>query len=136
MALDLFHGRRSRLVCNGESRRQFGTRRRSPRIANASGFIRFDHRPKFKTGDKFAFWKVHLRLSRIYDGMPDHDRVGILLDLLGRKVRVLLDAEAIAAPKRDAATLNQVWGGHPDCGSLGRSKEIKSSCKIKSLSPF
>jgi hypothetical protein len=29
--------------------------------------------------------------------MPDRERVGILLDLLGRKVRVLLNAEAIAA---------------------------------------
>ena len=29
--------------------------------------------------------------------MTDRERVGILLDLLGRKVRILLDAEAIAA---------------------------------------
>jgi hypothetical protein len=29
--------------------------------------------------------------------MSDRERVEILLDLLGRKVRVLLDAEAIAA---------------------------------------
>ncbi len=33
----------------------------------------------------------------IYEGMSDHERVGILLDLLGRKVRVRIDAEAIAA---------------------------------------
>lgn len=33
----------------------------------------------------------------LYDGMPDRERVAILLDLLGRKVRVLLNAEAVAA---------------------------------------
>jgi hypothetical protein len=29
--------------------------------------------------------------------MKDSDRIAILLDLLGRKVRVLVDAEAVAA---------------------------------------
>jgi transcriptional antiterminator RfaH len=32
----------------------------------------------------------------LYDGMTDRDRVTILLDLLGRKVRVLVDAQAVA----------------------------------------
>jgi transcription antitermination factor NusG len=59
---------------------------------------RFDHRPKFKAGDKIRILEgAFYDCLGIYDGMPDHDRVGILLDLLGRKVRVLLDAEAIAA---------------------------------------
>jgi transcriptional antiterminator RfaH len=33
----------------------------------------------------------------LYEGMADCDRVAILLDLLGRKVRVVLDGDAIAA---------------------------------------
>jgi hypothetical protein len=32
----------------------------------------------------------------LYDGMPDRERVAILLNLLGRKVRVLLNAVAAA----------------------------------------
>jgi transcriptional antiterminator RfaH len=32
-----------------------------------------------------------------YDGMTDRERIAILLDLLGRKVRVLVDAECVAA---------------------------------------
>jgi transcriptional antiterminator RfaH len=33
----------------------------------------------------------------LFDGMTDGQRVAILLDLLGRKVRVLLDSELITA---------------------------------------
>ncbi len=40
---------------------------------------------------------VFTDLLGLYDGMPDHDRVAVLLDLLGRKVRILVDAEAVAA---------------------------------------
>ena len=65
---------------------------------NTSGFIQLDHRPKFKTGDKIRILEgAFYDCLGIYDGMPDRDRVGILLDLLGRKVRVVLDAEVIAA---------------------------------------
>jgi transcriptional antiterminator RfaH len=33
----------------------------------------------------------------LFDGMADHDRVSILLDMLGRQVRVVLDADLVAA---------------------------------------
>jgi transcriptional antiterminator RfaH len=33
----------------------------------------------------------------LFNGMADRDRVSILLDMLGRKVRVLLDADMVAA---------------------------------------
>jgi transcriptional antiterminator RfaH len=33
----------------------------------------------------------------LFSGIADHDRVSILLDMLGRKVRVLLDADLVAA---------------------------------------
>ena len=65
---------------------------------NESGFIQLDHRPKFTVGEKIRVVEgVFYDCLGIYDGMSDRERVEILLDLLGRKVRVLLDAEAIAA---------------------------------------
>ena len=91
----------SRLVCNGEcpARGSRTGRRPAQRVArmHPDSFSSID-RPKFKTGDKIRILEgAFYDCLGIYDGMPDRDRVGILLDLLGRKVRVLLDAEAIAA---------------------------------------
>ena len=63
-----------------------------------SGFIRLDHWPLFRVGDKIRVLKgVFCDCLGLYDGMSDRDRVAILLNLLGREVRVLLDAEAVAA---------------------------------------
>lgn len=90
----------SRLVCNGEYPAPVPERVVDllKSRENTSGFIQLDHRPKFKTGDKIRILEgAFYDCLGIYDGMSDRDRVGILLDLLGRKVRVLLDAEAIAA---------------------------------------
>jgi transcriptional antiterminator RfaH len=65
---------------------------------NTSGFIQLDHRPKFKVGDKVRILEgAFYDCLGIYDGMSDRQRVEILFDLLGRKVRVRLDADAIAA---------------------------------------
>ena len=65
---------------------------------NTSGFIQLDHRPRFKVGDKIRVLEgVFCDCLGLYDGMSDRERVGIFLDLLGRKVRVLLDAEAVTA---------------------------------------
>jgi transcriptional antiterminator RfaH len=64
---------------------------------NPSGFIQLDQ-PKFKIGDKIRVLEgAFYDCLGIYEGMPDRERVEILLDLLGRKVRVSLGAEAIAA---------------------------------------
>ena len=90
----------SRLVCNGELPASVPDcvvdllKKRE----NTSGFIRLDHRLKFKPGDKVRVLEgaFHDCLG-IYDGMPDRERVEILLDLLGRKVRVSISGQAIAA---------------------------------------
>ena len=90
----------SRLVCNGEFPASVPQQVVDilKNREDTSGFIHLDHRPKFKTGDKIRILEgAFYDCFGIYDGMPDRDRVGILLDLLGRKVRVVLDAEAIAA---------------------------------------
>ncbi len=65
---------------------------------DANGFIQLDCQPRFKAGDKVRILEgVFCDCLGLYEGMPDRDRVAILLDLLGRKVRVLLNAETIAA---------------------------------------
>ncbi|QIP01752.1 transcription termination/antitermination protein NusG [Bradyrhizobium symbiodeficiens] len=62
------------------------------------GFIRFDARPSFAPGDKIRVLAgAFMDNAGLFNGLADHDRVSILLDLLGRKVRVLLDADLIAA---------------------------------------
>jgi transcriptional antiterminator RfaH len=63
-----------------------------------AGFVKLDHRPLFRVGDKIRVLEgVFTDCLGLYDGMPDRDRVAVLLDLLGRKVRVLLDMETVAA---------------------------------------
>lgn len=90
----------SRLVCNGDQPAPvtdeiIGSLRSRE---DTSGLIRLAHRPNFKSGDKVRILEgAFYDYLGIYDGMTDRERVGILLDLLGRKVRILLDAEAIAA---------------------------------------
>jgi transcriptional antiterminator RfaH len=65
---------------------------------DAAGFIQLDRQPLCRLGDKIRVRTgVFCDCLGLYDGMPDRDRVAVLLDLLGRKVRVLLDADAVAA---------------------------------------
>jgi transcriptional antiterminator RfaH len=62
------------------------------------GLIRLQRRPLFANGDKVVVVDgVFSTCFGLFEGMKDKDRVSILLELLGRKVRVLLDAESIAA---------------------------------------
>jgi transcriptional antiterminator RfaH len=63
-----------------------------------AGFVKLEVRPQFRMGQKIRVLEgVFTDLLGLYDGMPDRDRVAVLLDLLGRKVRVLVEAEAVAA---------------------------------------
>jgi transcriptional antiterminator RfaH len=65
---------------------------------SADGFIKLAEQPSFRRGDKIRVRDgIFSDCLGLYDGMPDRDRVAVLLDLLGRKVRVLLDAEAVTA---------------------------------------
>ena len=64
---------------------------------DASGFIQLDQRARFNIGDQVRVLEGVFNASiGIYDGMPERDRIAILLDLLGRKVRVILHSEAVA----------------------------------------
>jgi len=60
--------------------------------------VRLDLRPSFHSGDKIRVLDGALAgCFGLYEGMKDSERVAVLLDLLGRKVRVIVDAESIEA---------------------------------------
>jgi transcriptional antiterminator RfaH len=62
------------------------------------GFIRLDRRVSFAPGDKVRVLDgAFIDSLALVEGTNDRDRVAILLDFLGRKVRVLVGADLIAA---------------------------------------
>ena len=62
------------------------------------GFITMESKPAFAPGDKVRVLAgAFMDNAALFNGMADHDRVSILLDMLGRKVRVLIDADLVAA---------------------------------------
>jgi transcriptional antiterminator RfaH len=88
------------LVCNGEEPAPVPDdviaelRRRE----DERGFIKLDLRPQFAPGEKVRVVAgVFSTCLGLFEGMADKDRVAILLDLLGRKVRVVIDGESVAA---------------------------------------
>jgi transcriptional antiterminator RfaH len=90
----------SRLVCNGETPASVPEeiiaelRGRE----NEGGFVRLERRSRFARGDQIRVVDgiFHACLG-LFEDMVDHERVAILLDLLGRKVRVVLHGDAVAA---------------------------------------
>jgi transcriptional antiterminator RfaH len=68
------------------------------RREDEKGFIQLDQRPRFLPGDKVCVLEGPFQdLFGLYEGMSGNDRVTILLDLLGRKVRAKLDSEILVA---------------------------------------
>lgn len=62
------------------------------------GFVKMDFKPTFAPGDKVRVLAgAFMDSAGFFNGLADHDRVSILLDMLGRKVRVLLDADMVVA---------------------------------------
>jgi transcriptional antiterminator RfaH len=60
------------------------------------GFVKLNQRPKFVLGEKVRVLAgVFAENLGLFDGMADRDRVAILLDLLGRKVRISLEADLV-----------------------------------------
>jgi len=63
-----------------------------------NGLIRLVRQPLFAPGDKVTVLEGPFQdCYGLYEGLRDGDRVAILLDLLGRKVRVSLEPELVAA---------------------------------------
>jgi transcriptional antiterminator RfaH len=90
----------SRLICNGEEpaavRGEVIEQLRGRE--DERGFIRLEAHARFAPGDKVRVLDgVFSTCLGLYEGMTDKERVAILLDLLGRKVRLILDANAVAA---------------------------------------
>jgi transcriptional antiterminator RfaH len=89
----------SRLVTNGDSPAVvpegvvWALRARE----DAKGLVKIEAGPAFSRGDKVRVLAgAFMDNAGLFNGMADHDRVSILLDMLGRKVRVLLDADLVA----------------------------------------
>jgi transcriptional antiterminator RfaH len=62
------------------------------------GFVRIERRPQFAPGDRIRILDgVFATCLGLFEGVADRERVAILLDLLGRKVRVTLDADTVTA---------------------------------------
>ena len=62
------------------------------------GFVLFDQRPKFKNGDKIRLLEgAFADMLGLFDSMRDGDRVAVLLDMLGQKVRVTVDVQSVVA---------------------------------------
>jgi transcriptional antiterminator RfaH len=90
----------TRLVCNGDDPVAVpdgvvdGLKSRH----DADGFIKLDYQPPFRAGDKIRVLDgAFTSCLGLFEGMAERERVAILLDLLGRKVRVVLDADLVAA---------------------------------------
>jgi transcriptional antiterminator RfaH len=89
----------TRLVCHGEqpSAVPDGVVEALQRREDGDRFIRLDTRPLFRPGDRVRVLDgAFATCLGLFDGMADRERIAILLDLLGRKVRVVLDADLVA----------------------------------------
>ena len=62
------------------------------------GYVALDKRPKFALGEKvWVLAGVFAENFGLFDGMADRERIAILLDLLGRKVRVSIEPDLVTA---------------------------------------
>ena len=90
----------TRLVCDGDRPAAvpiavFDTLKRRE---DADGLIQLDHKSRFLPGDMVCVLDGAFQdCLGLYEGMGSSERVTILLDLLGRKVRVNLDSEILVA---------------------------------------
>ncbi|RXH01618.1 transcription termination/antitermination protein NusG [Bradyrhizobium vignae] len=90
----------SHLVCNGEEPAAVpsGVLDALRAREDEHGFVRMDAKPAFAPGDKVRVLAgAFTDNGGLFVGMSDHDRVAILLDMLGRKVRVHLDVDLVTA---------------------------------------
>jgi transcriptional antiterminator RfaH len=90
----------ARLVCNGDNPVPvaddvIGTLRARE---DEQGLVTLRQRPRFALGEKVRVLDgAFADCLGLFDGMKDIDRVAVLLDLLGRKVRLVLDEFSVAA---------------------------------------
>jgi transcriptional antiterminator RfaH len=90
----------SRLVCNGEIPTAVADQVVDALRGrhDASGYVKLDQRPNFCPGDRIRVLNgAFVDCLGLYEGLKGSERVAILLDLLGRKVRVMVDVESVVA---------------------------------------
>ena len=90
----------TRLVCNVEEPAAVpvGVVEELLRRHDAQGYVQLNLPPRFAPGDQVHVLDgVFAACLGLFERLTDSERVSVLLDLLGRKVRVVLDAESIAA---------------------------------------
>jgi transcriptional antiterminator RfaH len=89
-----------RLVCNGDAPTPVANTVVETLRAreDSQGFVKLGQRSRFALGDKVRVLDgVFADCFGLFDGMKDSDRVSVLLDLLGRKVRVAIDELSLVA---------------------------------------
>jgi transcriptional antiterminator RfaH len=88
-----------RLVCNGDEPTPMpDTVVEELRARENGGLIDLPIRPPCALGGKVRVLDgVFASCMGLFEGMSDSERVAVLLDLLGRKVRILLRRDAVAA---------------------------------------
>jgi transcriptional antiterminator RfaH len=90
----------SRLVCNGDDPSPVPDSVVTALRAREDdrGFIQFDERRRFAQGDRIQVLDgAFCDCFGLFERMTDDERVAVLLDLLGRKVRVVMDFDCVAA---------------------------------------
>lgn len=89
-----------KLVCNGDTPAVVDPEiiAQLRRQHDETGFIKLESGPRFAAGDAVRVTEgAFSDLFGIYEGMSDGERVAILLDLLGRKVRVRIGIDLVVA---------------------------------------
>jgi transcriptional antiterminator RfaH len=90
----------TRLVCHGDDPVPVpvGIVEGLQQRVDEEGYIRLDLTPRFAPGDKVRVLDgAFTSAVGLFERMTDKQRVAVLLDLLGRKVRVTIDVESVAA---------------------------------------
>jgi transcriptional antiterminator RfaH len=90
----------SRIVCHGDQPAPVrdGVVEELKRRQDERGLIRLERRARFDPGDPIRVVAgVFSEFLGLYEGMDERDRVAVLLNLLGRKVRVHLSSELVDA---------------------------------------
>lgn len=89
----------TRLVCNGEDPAPIADDViEALRHREDNGFVRLSARSRFSIGDPVRLvGGAFANCFAQFESMTDAERVCVLLDLLGRKVRLVLDADWVAA---------------------------------------
>jgi transcriptional antiterminator RfaH len=90
----------ARLVCNGQDPAPVAQKFLGSLKAreDEGGYISLDQQPKFALGEKVrVLTGAFAENWGLFDGLADRDRIAILLDFLGRKVRVSIEPDKVAA---------------------------------------